>query len=86
VIRLEIGIVYTGGASVEALAGPADLVAFEAEYSRSVAKFETELRITDILFLAWHSIKRKKQTDLPFAEWLDTVEDFTMDGADEVTP
>jgi len=86
VIRLEIGIVTTDGASVDTVAGPPDLVAFEAEYDRSVARFEAELRMTDILFLAWHSLKRKKVTDLDFQTWLDTVEDFTMSGAEEITP
>lgn len=85
-IRFTIGLVYTDGSAVTTVAGPPDLVAFEAAYDRSVAKFETELRMTDILFLAWHSLKRKGTAAVEFDTWLDTVEDFSMEGATEVPP
>lgn len=85
-IRFTIGLVYTDGSAVTTVAGPPDLVAFEAKFDRSVAKFETELRMTDILYLAWHSLKRKGKTDAEFDVWLDSVDDFSMEGATEVPP
>lgn len=86
VIRFNIAVTYADGSAVATVAGPPDLVAFEAAYDRSVAKFETELRMTDILFLAWHSLKRRGKTSAEFDDWLNTVDDFQMEGATEVPP
>jgi|JI10StandDraft_1071094.scaffolds.fasta_scaffold162714_2 hypothetical protein len=86
VIRFNISVSYADGSAAATVAGPPDLVAFEAAYDRSVARFETELRMTDILFLAWHSLKRQGKTSAGFDDWLNTVEDFQMDGAAEVPP
>ena len=40
----------------------ADFIAFEGEKNRSVANFQTELRLTDLAWLAWHAEKRTKKT------------------------
>jgi hypothetical protein len=49
------------------------MVAFEDKYNLSIAKLE-EARMGWLLFLAWHSEKRRKATELDFEAWLDTVE------------
>lgn len=85
-IRFNISVTYEDGSAAQTVAGPPDLVAFEQAYDRSVAKFQTELRMTDILFLAWHSLKRKGKTSAEFDDWLNTVDDFQMEGATEVPP
>lgn len=86
VIRFTINVTYSDGSAAQTVAGPPDLVAFEAKFDRSVAKFETELRMTDILYLAWHSLKRRGQIASEFEDWLNTVDDFQMEGATEVPP
>ena len=52
----------------------ADFIAFETEQNRSVANFQTELKLTDLAWLAWHSQKRTKKTILKFEEWIETVD------------
>jgi hypothetical protein len=52
----------------------ADFIAFETEKNRSVANFQTELRLTDLAWLAWHAEKRTKRTAMKFEEWIETVE------------
>jgi hypothetical protein len=39
-----------------------------------VARFEQELKLTDLLFIAWHSLSRQKKTTKDFHNWLDDVE------------
>ena len=67
----------------------ADFVAFERTWSRSVARFETEIRLTDLAWLAWHSETRVRKTSLKFdPDWINTVtnveirEDEPIVGAD----
>jgi hypothetical protein len=67
----------------------ADFVAFERTWSRSVARFETEIRLTDLAWLAWHSETRCRKTSLKFdPDWINTVtnveirEDEPIVGAD----
>ena len=52
----------------------ADFIAFETTQNRSVANFQTELKLTDLAWLAWHATKRTKKTALNFEEWIETVE------------
>jgi hypothetical protein len=62
----------------------ADFVAFERTWNRSVAKFEQELRLTDLAWLAWHSEKRTQNTAMGFdPEWIGTIESVEM--AEETT-
>lgn len=55
-------------------ANVADLIAFEEKFNLSVARLEKEVKLTHLLFLAWHSEKRTKATALEFDAWVETVE------------
>lgn len=52
----------------------ADLIAFEAKFDLSVSRLDKEIKLTHLLFLAWHAEKRTKATELEFDAWVDTVE------------
>jgi hypothetical protein len=73
-MRINLRVDYTNGESKEITCSARDLVAFEEKYNRSVAKLEAEFRLTDLLFLAWHSEQRRKETKKDFDSWLDDVE------------
>jgi hypothetical protein len=72
-MRLTLRVDYENGTAEEVVCSAADLVAFEATYSRSVARLEQEMRFTDLLYLAWHSSHRRKKTTATFEAWVDTV-------------
>lgn len=57
--------------TVEAVA--ADLIAFESRFDLSVVKLESEIRLTHLFFLAWHSLKRQGQTEQEFEVWAESV-------------
>ena len=62
-----------------------DFIAFENKYSRSVAKFEAELTLTDLAYLGWHAEHRLKKTGLDFESWCDEIEALEVgDSADAV--
>jgi hypothetical protein len=63
----------------------ADFVAFERTWNRSVSNFSTELRLTDIAWLAWKSLTRTKATNMPFEpDWLNTVDTIEVVDEDDV--
>lgn len=73
-MRVILRVNYNDGNSKDVVCSAKDLVAFEEKFSRSVAKLDTEFKITDLLFLAWHSEKRTKTTTKDFDAWLDEID------------
>lgn len=84
-MRLDLRITYADGSAVDTAATTADLVAFEEDQNRSVARLEAELRLRDICWLAWHSVTRQGKTTADFHSWLESIEGVELtDG--EATP
>lgn len=81
-MRINLRIELTNGESKDITCSARDLVAFEEKYSRSVAKLESEFRLTDLLFLAWHSESRRKETKKDFDSWLDDIETVGVSESD----
>lgn len=73
-MKMKMSIIYTDATTQECEAIFADFVAFERTWNRSVTKFETELRLTDIAWLAWKTQIRCKHTQEQFDIWLEKVE------------
>lgn len=62
------------GTSTEVTGIAADLVAFEAEYDLSVSRLNQDMKITHLLWLAWHVLKRTGETKETFQKWVESVE------------
>ena len=76
-MRLDLRITYADGSAVETAATTADLVAFEEDQNRSVARLEAELRLRDICWLAWKSLSRQGKTAADFHSWLESIDGAT---------
>jgi hypothetical protein len=72
-MKITLQITFLDGSTSDALVSAADMVAFENKYDLSIARLD-EARIGWLLFLAWHSESRRKQTDKSYEEWVDLVE------------
>lgn len=77
-MKMNLRVTYNSGKNEEVVASAADLVAFEAQFSRSVAKFEVEFKYTDICWLAWHSLNRRKKVTKTFDEWIGDVDSVEL--------
>ena len=76
---------FIDGSTKELEARFADFVAFERTWNRSVTKFESELRLTDLAWIAWHVQIREKETAKQFdPEWLNDVDSLELMTDDEV--
>jgi hypothetical protein len=60
-----------------------DFIAFENKFNRSVAKFETELTLTDLAYLGWHAEHRLKKTGLDFDSWCEEIESLSLGDAND---
>lgn len=72
-MKLTLRIEFADGTSKDVLVSAADMVAFEDKFNVSIAKLD-DPRIGWLLFLAWHSEKRRKQTTLEYEAWLELVD------------
>jgi hypothetical protein len=74
-MKIALKVVFNDGTSQDCDAVFADFVSFERTWTRSVAKLEQDLRITDLAWLCWHSLTRTRKTALKFdPDWINTVE------------
>lgn len=73
-MKLNLRVTYSGKEPKEITCSAKDLVAFEEKFDRSVARLQDEFKITDLLFLAWHSEKRNNETKKEFDSWLDDID------------
>ena len=86
-MKLPLVIRYSSGEQREVVAQFADFVQFERTWSRSVARFEHDFRLTDLAWLAWSAETRAKRTDKKFdPDWLETVETVELGEAQGDTP
>jgi hypothetical protein len=78
-MKISLNIVFNDETKQDVDAVFADFVAFERTWNRSVTKFEEELRLTDLAWLAWHAEKRLKRTTMQFdPDWINTVAEIEI--------
>ena len=73
-MRMNLRVSYLDGSAVDTTTSAADLIKFETKFDKSIAMMDTDLRYTDLAFLAWSSLKRGSKTPLEFDEWTETIE------------
>jgi hypothetical protein len=81
-MKFNLRVEYANGTVEEVTASASDFVAFEDKYQRSVARLEQELKLTDLVFLAWHSLKRQGKAASEMDKWLDDVDSVVPSDAD----
>jgi hypothetical protein len=83
-MKIVLTVKMLDGDAQRVVAQFADFVAFERTWNRSVAKLESDMRLTDVAWLAWHVLKRTKKTTAAFdPEWIGTVSDIEVDDSEE---
>lgn len=85
-MKIKLDVKYDDGATAAATVAAVDFVGFEETFDRSMAKFQTELKFTDLCWLAWHSLHRKNESIGDFHAWLENVEGVTFGEDSEIVP
>jgi hypothetical protein len=71
-MKITLRIEFIDGTTKDVIVSAADMVAFEDKFNVSIAKL-SEPRMGWLLFLAWHSEQRRKETNKQYEEWLELV-------------
>lgn len=70
---INLQIKFLDGSEKDVSTVASDLIAFESKFDMSITKLNSDLRLTHLFFLAWHTEKRSGATVLEFDSWCDTV-------------
>jgi hypothetical protein len=73
-MKINLRVSFNDKTVEEVSATARDLVAFEDKFQKPVTSLETDFRITDMLWIAWHWLNRTGKADKGFEEWCDEVD------------
>ena len=77
-MNFTLNIHYIGKDEPKTVTGiAADIVAFETKFDMSMSKLQNDVKLTHLMFLAWHTEHRTKATGKAFEEWVNDVEMVT---------
>jgi hypothetical protein len=86
-MKLQMKVTFVDGEEKVVTAQFPDFVSFERTWQRSVARFEQELRLTDLAWLAWSSLTRAKLASKKFdPDWIETVANVEVVESTSDTP
>jgi hypothetical protein len=87
-MKMHLRVTNGDGSTADVMVSAVDLVAFEGKFDKSVTRFQEDFRMTDIYWLAWHTIQRKDKSVGDFEQWLETHEPEVEFGGDsgEIVP
>lgn len=69
-MKMHLHVQYDDGSAADAVVSAVDLVAFEGKFNKSVARFQDDMMMTDIYWLAWHALHRMDKSIGDFEQWL----------------
>ena len=77
-MQISLQLTYADGTEKTVSAMAADLVAFETKFDLSIARLESNIKLTHLLFIAWAAEKRTGATKDDFEKWVESVETVGM--------
>lgn len=76
-MNFNLQVTYSDGTVRDVVGKAVDIVAFEQKFDISMANLQKEVKLTHLMFLAWHAEKRGGNTSDEFEKWLESVEMVT---------
>jgi hypothetical protein len=70
---IALEITFADGTKKKVVAVAADLIAFETHFDKSVATLQTDYRLTYLVYMAWHALKRQGDVKSDFDDFVNTV-------------
>jgi hypothetical protein len=82
-MQIPFKVQFADGTKQSVVCGTPDFIAFEEKFNLAVTMIQKDPRLTYLSFIVWNALRRSKQTDKSFEDFIDTLE--TIEG-DETDP
>jgi hypothetical protein len=73
-MNFNLLVKFNDGSEKEVEGKASDILAFEERFDISMASLQKNVRVTHLLFLAWHVEKRTGNTKAAFEKWVEDVD------------
>ena len=83
-MKLAITIEYNDGSQETYTAAPPEWVKWEKQFGNTIAQAQDKMGITDLVFLAYHAMKRQSagKPVKPIEVWTETIADVIVGETD----
>jgi len=72
-MQINLQTTFEDGTKKVISAGAPEIVAFESKFDLPISRMQEEPRYTYLVYMAWHSESRNKETKLEFEEWTNSI-------------
>jgi hypothetical protein len=81
-MQIPFKVEFTDGSKEFVVCGTPDFIAFEDKFNLAVTTIQKDPRLTYLAYIVWNALRRKKQTDKSFEDFVETLENIEGDDTD----
>lgn len=81
-MQIPFKVKFADGSEQSVLCGTPDFIAFEEKFNVAVSVIQKDPRLTYLSFIVWNALRRKKQTEKTFEDFIETLETIEGDDSD----
>ena len=78
-MQIPFKVEFTDGSNESVVCGTPDFIAFEDKFNLAVTTIQKDPRLTYLAYIVWNALRRKKQTDKSFEDFVDSLENIEGD-------
>lgn len=78
-MQIPFKVEFTDGSKESVVCNTPDFIAFEDKFNLAVTTIQKDPRLTYLAYIVWNALRRKKQTDKSFEEFVETLENIEGD-------
>ena len=81
-MQIPFKVEFVDGSKESVVCGTPDFIAFEDKFNLAVTTIQKDPRLTYLAYIVWNALRRKKQTDKNFEDFVETLENIEGDETD----
>ena len=78
-MQIPFRVEFVDGSKESVVCGTPDFIAFEDKFNVAVTTIQKDPRLTYLAYIVWNALRRKKQTDKSFEDFVDTLDNIEGD-------
>ena len=81
-MQIPFIVEFADGSKESVVCSTPDFIAFEDKFNLAVTTIQKDPRLTYLAYIVWNALRRKKQTDKSFEDFVETLENIEGDDTD----